>query len=369
MVLSAKERLLRTIAHEETDYVPSFFKDVQMGFIGKYEQLYEMDPTDDELLSFRGNSTYTMAKYWGTTASCDFFASAQPDPKFKFKEINLGEGKIVGSSGRIHQRNAQNDHTYYVDGYWTDAEHRAQTPPLISPPNAVFQEWKQFTEAHPEFYLMPMIHGLHEGTHLNVGMRTFSRIFRSAPVMKFYESLLDDLVKVNLDICAQILEVDPTAIISFTDDVAYKDRLMISPQQFERLYGDRYRKIFGFIHNHGGKTMIHSDGLVNDLIPTYIDIGLDIIQCLEPAANVDIFELDAKYGEKITWNGNVDVSRLLAFGPEDKVVETTKELLQKLGPGGGYIFGPCTSIEYWQDPKMHHSMWETYKQFRTLKKN
>lgn len=366
MVLSAKERLLRTIAHEESDYVPSFFKDVQMGFISKYEQIYDMDPTDDQILSFRGNSTYTMARYWGTTASCDFFANAVADPSFKYKNIQLEDGKQIHPDGRIYQTNTQQDHTYYIDGYWTDPEHRAQTPPLATPSPERFQEWKKFSEAHPDFYLMPMMHGLHEGTHLNVGMKTFSRVFRSAPVMKFYESLLDDLLKVNMETCAQILEVDPTAIISFSDDVAYKDRLMISPQQFERLYGDRYRKLFGFIHQRGGKTMIHSDGLVDDLIPTYIDVGLDIIQCLEPAANVNIFELDAKYGDKITWNGNVDVSRLLAFGPEEKVVENTKELLQKLGPNGGYIFGPCTSIEYWQDPKMLHAMWESYKKYRVL---
>jgi uroporphyrinogen-III decarboxylase len=367
--MDAKERLIRAIQHEETDYVPSFFKDVQMGFMGNYEEkVRELDFTDETFMSFRGNFTYSMAGWWHVTSSCDFFAAAQSDYTFPFKSIKREDGSYVGANGCIYQRNSVDNHTYYVDGYWTSPERRAECPPLISPPNSVFHEWKQFLDQYPNFYLMPMLHGLHEGTWLNVGASTFAKVFRKPDVLHFYEGLLDDLLRVNLEICQQILEVDPSAIISFTDDIAYKDRLMLSPAKFDQIYAPRYRKLFDFIHKRGGFTMIHTDGKIDDLVPHYIDIGLDILQCLEPAANVNIYELNEKYGDKITWNGNVDVSRLLAFGPEDQVIAETKKLLKEIGCGGGYLFGPCTSTEYWQDPCMLEAMWSTYNKYKYIAK-
>jgi hypothetical protein len=360
--MNAQERLLTAISHEEPDICPSFFKNVTMDFIAKYEQLYEIEDDVDLNSCFNGNYTYVMAKVWNVTASCDFFACSRPDPSEQFKPIHLPDNRVVGADGRIRC-----DH-FYVDGYWTSKEVRDQFPKMVAPDQRIFEEWGKFVQTSKDFYVMPMIYGFHEGLWLSVGVSTFSRVFRSQNVRKFYNSLLDELYEVNLDICKRILEQDPNAIISFTDDIAYKDRLMISPKQFDDLYAPYYRKLFDFIHKHGGKTMIHSDGQISQLVPNYIEIGLDVLQCLEPAANVDIFELDRLYGDKITWNGNVDVSRLLVFGPEEEVVRVSKELLERLKPGGGYWFGACTSTEGWQNPRMLKAMWDTYNKYKYYNK-
>ena len=131
---------------------------------------------------------------------------------------------------------------------------------------------------------------------------------------------LDDLQKCNIEICKRLLDIDSEMVIAFTDDIAQKGKLMISPKNYEKWYLPRYKELFEMIHKRGGRTMFHTDGDISELIPLYIEEGLDLLQGLEPAAGVDIIALNEEYGDKIAWNGNINVSRLLWTGsPEESV--------------------------------------------------
>jgi len=90
--------------------------------------------------------------------------------------------------------------------------------------------------------------------------------------------------------------------------------------------------------------MIHTDGKIDELVPHYIEMGLDMLQCLEPAAGVDIVELNKKYGDKIAWNGNIDVSRLLPFGTPQEVRNQSEKIISAIAPSHNLAFGPCTDI-------------------------
>ena len=89
--------------------------------------------------------------------------------------------------------------------------------------------------------------------------------------------------------------------------------------------------------------MFHTDGDISELIPLYIEEGLDLLQGLEPAAGVDIIALNEKYGDKIAWNGNIDVS--VSYG-QDRQKKSVKNLngLCKLYSQVIVVFGPCTDI-------------------------
>ena len=120
---------------------------------------------------------------------------------------------------------------------------------------------------------------------------------------------------------------------------------MISPKDYEKWYLPRYKELFEMIHKRGGRTMFHTDGDISELIPLYIEEGLDLLQGLEPAAGVDIIALNEKYGDKIAWNGNIDVSRFLWTGsPEEVSFKNLNGLCKVYSQVDSLVFGSCTDI-------------------------
>jgi uroporphyrinogen decarboxylase len=52
---------------------------------------------------------------------------------------------------------------------------------------------------------------------------------------------------------------------------------------------------------------------------------------------MDPAEYKAKYGDRLTFYGGIDVERLLPFGTPDEVRAEIRHLAGLLGRGGGYI--------------------------------
>ncbi|MFX0139340.1 MAG: uroporphyrinogen decarboxylase family protein, partial [Candidatus Hodarchaeota archaeon] len=86
-----------------------------------------------------------------------------------------------------------------------------------------------------------------------------------------------------------------------------------------------------------------------DIFPIFEDLvkaGIDVINPIEPTTanpEYDIFRLNKKFGDTITFCGNLS-PQMLATGEISEVEAYTKRLIQELAPGGGYIFSSGHSI-------------------------
>lgn len=72
----------------------------------------------------------------------------------------------------------------------------------------------------------------------------------------------------------------------------------------------------------------------------------DAIHPIEPTTanpEYDIFKLHEKYGDKITFIGNISPQDL-ADKPPDYIRDRTKKLIKELAPGGGYVLSSGHSI-------------------------
>ena len=174
--------------------------------------------------------------------------------------------------------------------------------------------------------------------------------------------------KVNIEICKRLLDIDSEMVIAFTDDIAQKGRLMISPEQFRKHYLPLYKSLFNMIHKRGGRTMIHTDGKIDKLIPCYIEMGLDLLQCLEPAAGVDLIALNEQFGDKIAWNGNIDVSVLLWRGTPEEVRIECERIINAVAPTNNLVFGPCTDIMAWHSIENIETLYTTARAFNLQNK-
>ena len=92
----------------------------------------------------------------------------------------------------------------------------------------------------------------------------------------------------------------------------------ISKEMWQKLFYSKYKEITDLIHKNKQYIIIHSDGYISDMIQTFIDIGFDAVQSLEPNAGVDIFNLFKKFQNQFCFIGNLDLS-LLSFGTPQQV--------------------------------------------------
>lgn len=61
----------------------------------------------------------------------------------------------------------------------------------------------------------------------------------------------------------------------------------------------------------GVPILFHPDGNLNKVLPHIIAAGFKGLQCMEPAAGMDIIEINAKYGQALCLMGGIDPALLV----------------------------------------------------------
>jgi uroporphyrinogen decarboxylase len=87
--------------------------------------------------------------------------------------------------------------------------------------------------------------------------------------------------------------------------------------------------------------MAHTDGDVYPFIPDYIEMGLDVLNPVQPyVAEMEHEKLKREFGARLAFHGGIDLQKVLPFGTPEQVRAEAIKVMRALGPGGGYILAP-----------------------------
>ncbi len=129
--------------------------------------------------------------------------------------------------------------------------------------------------------------------------------------------------------------------MALADDFGMQTGLMISPQLFEQYMVPRLLTFVELAHSYGIKMVLHSDGNIRSIIPKLIEIGVDVLDPLQPEAkNMDPASIKREFGNDIVLRGGISAQNTLAYGTKQDVADEVKRTLDNLAPGGGYILSP-----------------------------
>lgn len=158
-------------------------------------------------------------------------------------------------------------------------------------------------------------------------------------------ALLDGMLETQKAYYGAVLDEvgDLVDYVETEDDMGMQDRPLVSPEVYRAMIFPRHKALYQFIKSKcrpGAKVFMHSDGAVFDLIPDYIEAGVDILNPLQVnCVGMDIREIKARFGKRLVFNGAVDV--LAPFeGSDQDAKDAIMRAVDTLGPGGGYILGP-----------------------------
>jgi uroporphyrinogen decarboxylase len=120
---------------------------------------------------------------------------------------------------------------------------------------------------------------------------------------------------------------------------------MISMEIFDRHFSLKYEKYFKMVHNYGARTMMHMCGTVWPFLDRLIEIGLDVYDVVQPTTPENsIGELARIFGDRIIFQGSMDVQKELAWGTPEEVRREVQRRLE-LFPEGGLILGPSHAAQ------------------------
>lgn len=92
--------------------------------------------------------------------------------------------------------------------------------------------------------------------------------------------------------------------------------------------------------------MFHTCGAVREAIPALIDIGVDILNPIQPAARgMEPEGLKADFGDRLAFHGGIDVQYMLPHASPAEVRAETRRRCEILGAGGGYILAPSHNLQ------------------------
>ena len=153
------------------------------------------------------------------------------------------------------------------------------------------------------------------------------------------ERLLDIIVDFQLGLIRNYSERFPGKIhgITTTDDWGTQQAIFISVPMWRRFFRPRYKKLIDAAHEAGMHFWLHSCGRVNELMPEFIELGLDVINLQQPLA-LGIEEIGRDFGGKICFESLLDIQRTLPDGAPEEMEREAELLLQHWAtPEGGFI--------------------------------
>jgi uroporphyrinogen decarboxylase len=161
----------------------------------------------------------------------------------------------------------------------------------------------------------------------------------------YANALMDKVMQFPLNAAKKYIELG-VDMVWFGDDVATQCTMMISPAMWREYLKPRYAKIFAECKkmNPNIKIAYHSCGNCEAIIDEMIEIGLDVLNPLQPAA-IKPFEVKKKYGNRLALFGGLDVQWTMPFGTADDVRNDVRKLIAECGKGGGYILTPAHHIQ------------------------
>jgi len=315
--MTPRERVKTAISHRSPDICP-----YSLGFGGKLRE---------RLVEFTGDESFDAAL-----------------------EPHIGGVRLAFPAGHTRL-----DETHYTDVYgviWEESvpgEIGMVREPIIREPDLSGYEFpkvpaeglfegteEQFEAGADRFLVWGIGFSLYERAWSLRGIEQFLMDMVVHP--EFADELLDSICEFNLALIDQACTL-PIDCVRFGDDWGSQRGLIMGPDLWRRFIKPRFARMVERAASHGKATFLHSDGDVVEVIPDLIEIGLTILNPVQPDV-MDVYEVKRDYGRDISFHGGVSVQQFLPRSTADEVRAEVRRLIREVGDGGGFIIAPTHSL-------------------------
>lgn len=252
---------------------------------------------------------------------------------------------------------------YYTDSYGTvwrmDVRPYHHEVPALKEPSLIGYHWPtmeeifdpdweeralNFIKKHQDRFVVGIIgYGLFERTWT---LRGFENVLTDCILEQdFYDELVEKVAEHQMAMVERILKL-PVDGIMFSDDWGYQKGVLIGANRWRKFLKPRLARMYQQVHDAGKTVLSHCCGSIAEIMPDLIEIGLDVIESVQPeAVDMNPYELKRRFGEDLTFWGGLGSQSTIQFGNPQAIRAEIDKLRREMSVGGGYILAPAKAIQ------------------------
>lgn len=320
MIITRKERVKKTIGGEEVDCTP-FHTEMTSCLMESLATYYKV--STDRIEHLIGNHLlYINFQYRRN------YKPVKPSPNLEIDEFG-----VTWDMKKI------------ATGDWGMVKHALNSPVLskYNWPDAYaegrFEHIPDLVDKNPDRFNVLNSPGIFDTCwHI----RGFENFFMD---MVSNTKFLNEMLDKALEFIIGLIETFPPQIdgFRFIGDWGKQKGLLMSKKHWDEFLKPRLKKAYEACKKRNVAIMVHSCGDIVELIPELIDLGVDVLDPIQPEA-MDISFLKKEYGKYLTFLGGLGSQSTIPKGTSNDVRKEFEKTLKILGNGDGYIIGPAGAL-------------------------
>jgi uroporphyrinogen decarboxylase len=178
------------------------------------------------------------------------------------------------------------------------------------------------------------------------GLRGFEELMEDMLIHReLAECLFDAVAKLSFAAYRFFAECG-VDIIMLGDDAGMQDRMLMSPKMWREWLKPRYADLISSLQDLNPQLLIffHSDGYIEPIIPDLIEIGVDILEPVQPES-MDPAKIKNQYGDRLAFWGTIGTQTTLPFGNANEIKRVVKHRIETVGLHGGLLLAPTHKIQ------------------------
>ena len=335
--MTSKQRVLATLAHKEPDRVPiNYF--ANPGIDKRLKRHFGLAENDNAGLN----------KALGVD-----FSWAGRTPPYIGPQLHKDEGDVKVDIWGVRRRWVE----HQSGGYWDYCDF-----PLKDATLEQMKKWPMPNPDHFDYNDVIKQCETFKDYCVVYGNPGLADIINSTGMIRTMENVLVDLMTDNpaclyhidkrLNILYEITKRSLDAakgkidLLWTGEDLGTQIGPMISLDLFRKHIRPRHQKFIDLAKSFGIPVMIHSCGSSSWAFPDFIEMGIKVVDTLQPeAVNMQPDYLKRTFGDKLIFHGCISTAGPVASGTQKEAVEDARKILDIMKPGGGYMFSPTHALQ------------------------
>ncbi len=319
--MNSRDRVLAVFEHEIPDRVPCWCG-ASEEFLEKAKKELRLD--DEGLrLRFRDDFRRVFAEYAGPEFALEHPQATYRTP-FGIEREGYGYGQPL--SHPLADATVNQVHDYpWPDPDWMDVSKIRDSAQAYKGQFAILGgDWSPFW---------------HDAIDL-IGMENlYIKIYTEPDIINaVFKHLVDYYFEVNrriFDAASDVID-----IFFIGNDFGSQTGPLMSPEMFDHFIAPHLKRLCDLGHSYNLKNQMHCCGGIYELIPSMIDSGIDGLHAVQPSCRgMELAKLKSEFGNNMVFNGAIDSHHTLIEKDTTGVKKDTRQVLDTMMPGGGYIAG------------------------------
>jgi uroporphyrinogen decarboxylase len=192
-------------------------------------------------------------------------------------------------------------------------------------------------------YILVMVYGSHfEKANAARGIENF--LMDIGGDFAFAKQLCTRIIDKNMVMLENVLACPEIDGILLGSDWGSQRGSLMNPDTWDELIRPGEQREYDLVHGYGKDVWVHSCGKIDVLIPRLAEMGVDVLNPLQPEC-MDVAAIKRDYGHKLAFWGGINTQQILPFGTPDEVRVEARRTRDLLSAGGGYILAAAQDVQ------------------------